>query len=93
MNTILKVIDIMEEISKFNIIGYFIKVVTPTNLHDLCSNILNPDSIFLVVTSYEQVDGFLKELKKLLFQNSTYNWYDIRGYDSQYVPIVCVVTH
>ena len=54
----------MEEISKFNIIGYFIKVVTPTNLHDLCSNSLNLDSIFLVVTSYEQVDGFLKELKK-----------------------------
>ena len=51
LNTNLKVIDIIEEISKFNIIGYFIKVVTPTNLHDLCSNSLTYDSIFLVVTS------------------------------------------
>ena len=64
LNTNVKVLDIMDEISKCNIIRYFIKVVTPTNLHELCWNSLNSDSIFLVVTSYEQVDGFLKELKK-----------------------------
>lgn len=60
----MKVMGITNEFARFEIGGYTIHVIIPSAFHDppsACSDSLNSDSVFMAITSEEQVHGRLNE--------------------------------